>query len=198
MLPKLKRMADSVKGRMFGWLISHMIRSAVFEKNERNKVICCDFILEEDTSPQDEFELFKYLYHRKDSPFEAYYIINEHSAAYPEIKAQYGDNIIPYSAQNHVNFSFGLAKLLKTTKFLCGGFQVMHALHIGVTEAVKQSPYVYSFFTQHGVNFFKDDFVQDNLSDAVGGTYFFSKVFAVTAADKIVIFGSDGFTPDEI
>ncbi len=159
---KLKYLLGSTRSRVYRRLIARLIRSAVFEKNERNKVICCDFILEEDTSPQDEFELFKYLYHRKDSPFEAYYIINEHSAAYPTIKAEYGDHIIPYSAENRVKFAFGLKDLLKTTKFICGGFQVMHALNLGITEAVKQSPYVYSFFTQHGVNFFKDNFISQS------------------------------------
>ncbi len=159
MLDKFKYLLGCTRSRIYRWLIARLIRSAVLEKNERNKVICCDFILEEDTSPQDEFELFRYLYNRKDSPFEAYYVIHERSAAFPELRAQYGDHILPYSHENRIKFASNLKNLLKTTKFICGGFQVMHALNLGITEAVKQSPYVYSFFTQHGVNFFKDNFI---------------------------------------
>ncbi len=177
---KIKYLLASTKSRVYRRVIARLIRSAVFETNERNKVICCDFILEEDTSPQDEFELFKYIYSRKDSPFEAYYVINEHSAAYPEIKAKYGDHIIPYSAENHVKFAFGLKDMLKTTKFLCGGFQVMHALNLGITEAVKQSPYVYSFFTQHGVNFFKDNFI----SQASYSAFLFDKIMISNDFEK--------------
>ncbi len=144
---------------MYRKTITYLIRKAMAENTERNKIITCDFIIEENTSPQDEFELFKYIYSRKDSGFEPYYIINEHSAAYPSIKEKYGDNIIPYSQENHVKFSWQLRKLFRTTKFICSGFQVMHALNLGITDAVKKSPYVYSFFTQHGVNFFKDNFI---------------------------------------
>ncbi len=166
MLDRIKYMLGCTRSRIYRWLIARLIRNAVNEKNERNKIICCDFILEEDTSPQDEFELFRYLYNRKDSPFEAYYIIHERSAAYPGLKEQYGDRIIPYCAEHRIKFAFGLKNMLKTTKFICGGFQVMHALNLGITEAVKQSPYVYSFFTQHGVNFFKDNFISQSSYSA--------------------------------
>lgn len=172
MFGRVKNFIFSKVDYVYRWVITHAMVNAMQENNERNKVITCDFILEADTSPQDEFALFQYLYEQKNEHFIPYYIINEHCAAYPEIKEKYGDNIIPYSAENLVKFSFRLRDLMKTTKFICGGFQVLHALNIGITDAVKRSPYVYSFFTQHGVNFFKDDFI----SQASYSSFLFDKI----------------------
>lgn len=169
-----------LRSRIYRKTIAYLINKAMSENTERNKVITCDFIIESDTSPQDEFELFKYIYSKKDSCFDPYYIINEHSAAYPEIKAKYGDNIIPYSAENHVRFSLGLKELFKTTKFICGGFQVLHALNMGITDAVKKSPYVYSFFTQHGVNFFKNNFISQSSYSA----FLFDKIMISNEFEK--------------
>ena len=161
---------------------------------ERNKVICCDFIVEADTSPQDEFELFKYLYAHKKEYFEPYYIINEHCSAYPEIKEQYGDNIIPYSAENIVKFAFFIKDLFKTTKFICGGFQVLHSLNIGITEAVKRSPYVYSFFTQHGITFFKDDFISQSSYSA----FLFDKLMISNDFEKKIFMERACYTEDNL
>ena len=169
-----------LRSRIYRKVIAYLINKAMAQDTERNKIITCDFILEENTSPQDEFELFKYIYNKKDSGFEPYYIINEHSSAYPEIKAEYGDNIIPYSTENHVKFSWQLKNLFKTTKFICGGFQVMHALNFGITDAVKKSPYVYSFFTQHGVNFFKDNFI----TQATYSQFLFDKIMISNEFEK--------------
>ncbi|MBE6861307.1 MAG: hypothetical protein E7497_00190 [Ruminococcus sp.] len=169
-----------LRSRIYRKVIAYLINKAMSENTERNKIITCDFILEENTSPQDEFELFKYIYNKKDSGFEPYYIINEHSSAYPEIKAEYGDNIIPYSTENHVKFSWQLKNLFKTTKFICGGFQVMHALNFGITDAVKKSPYVYSFFTQHGVNFFKNNFI----TQATYSQFLFDKIMISNEFEK--------------
>lgn len=172
MLNRVKNMLFAKVDYIYRWIITHAMVNAMQEKTERNKVITCDFILEADTSPQDEFALFEYLYQQNNEHFIPYYIINEHCAAYPEIKAKYGDQIIPYSAENLVKFSFRLRDLMRTTKFICGGFQVLHALNIGITDAVKRSPYVYSFFTQHGVNFFKDNFI----SQASYSSFLFDKI----------------------
>ncbi len=159
---KINRLRDMV----FRRYISHYIVQAMQLDTQRNKVITCDFILEADTSPQDEFELFKYIYEQNNEYFVPYYIINEHCAAYPEIKAKYGDNIIPYSPERIVSFAFYLKELFKTTKYVCGGFQVLHSLCLGITDACKRSPYVYSFFTQHGVTFFKDEFISQSSYSA--------------------------------
>ena len=149
------KLTDSI----FRRFIAHDYAMAMQLDTERNKVICCDFIVEADTSPQDEFELFKYIYENGREHFEPYYIINEKCASYAEIKAEYGENIIAYSPEKIREFALVLKELFKTVKFICGGFQVLHSLRLGITEAVKRSPYVYSIFTQHGITFFKDDFI---------------------------------------
>lgn len=194
MFGKVKNVINTVRDRVFRRYISHEIYKSMSIDNVRNKVICCDFIVEADTSPQDEFELFKYLYARKNEHFEPYYIINEHCAAYSEIKEQYGDNIIPYSAENIVKFAFFMKDLFKTTKFICGGFQVLHSLNIGITEAVKRSPYVYSFFTQHGITFFKDDFISQSSYSA----FLFDKLMISNDFEKKIFMERACYTEDNL
>ncbi len=164
----------------FRLLISHMNHYALNVNSERNVVITCDLILEEDTSPQDEFELFKYMYNLKDCCFKPYYIMNANSPQYASIKEKYGEQIIPYTKDTHRSFALKLNKLLKHTKFICSGFQVMHALGIGITDAVKKSPYVYSIFTQHGVNFFKDNFI----SQSAYSSFIFDKIMISNDFEK--------------
>lgn len=151
-----------MKNRLFTRYIAHDFAMAMQLDTKRNKIICLDHIFEAATSPQDEFELFKYIYENGRDTFEPYYIINEKCLAYNEIKARYGDNIIPFSEYRIKEFALTLRELFKTVKFICEGFQALHALHIGITEAVKRSPYVYYIFTQHGITFFKDDYICQN------------------------------------
>lgn len=169
-----------LRSTVFRKLIANMTRKALMKNRERDKIILSDFIMEADTSPQDEFELFKFIYNKKDSEFTPYYIMNEDSPCYPEIRAQYGENIIPYSHRNRIKFSFGLVKLFKTTKYICSGFKVMQSLNMGITEAAKESPYVYSVFTQHGVTFFKDEFI----TPATYSPFFFDKIMISNDFEK--------------
>lgn len=157
----------NMSNELFRVFISHWNHRAVCKETHRNIVITCDLILEQDTSPQDEFELFKYLYSKeKQSGLVPYYIMNEHSSEYKKISAEYGKRIIPYSREKHRSFALKLRKLLVNTKFICSGFQVMHALNLGITDAVKKSPDVYLIFTQHGVNFFKYNFIMQSAYSA--------------------------------
>ncbi|MBR6581772.1 MAG: CDP-glycerol glycerophosphotransferase family protein [Ruminococcus sp.] len=171
---------NKLRDNIFRRFIAHDYAVAMQLDTERNKVICCDFIVEADTSPQDEFELFKYLYKNGRKNFEPYYIINDKCAAYAEIKAEYGNNIIEYSPEKIVEFANTLKELFKTTKYICGGFQVLHSLRLGITEAVKRSPYVYSIFTQHGITFFKDDFI----SQASYSSFLFDKLMISNDFEK--------------
>lgn len=176
----MSEIINKLRDNIFRRFIAHDYAMAMQLDTERNKVICCDFIVEADTSPQDEFELFKYLYKNGRENFEPYYIINEKCAAYAEIKAEYGDNIIEYSPEKIVEFANTLKELFKTTKYICGGFQVLHSLRLGITEAVKRSPYVYSIFTQHGITFFKDDFI----SQASYSSFLFDKLMISNDFEK--------------
>lgn len=176
----MSEMINKLRDNIFRRFIAHDYAMAMQLDTERNKVICCDFIVEADTSPQDEFELFKYLYKNGRENFEPYYIINEKCAAYAEIKAEYGNNIIEYSPEKIVEFANTLKELFKTTKYICGGFQVLHSLRLGITEAVKRSPYVYSIFTQHGITFFKDDFI----SQASYSSFLFDKLMISNDFEK--------------
>ena len=58
----IKYQINRLQDMAFRRYISHYIVQAMQLNTQRNKVITCDFILEADTSPQDEFELFKYIY----------------------------------------------------------------------------------------------------------------------------------------
>ncbi len=178
----------------FRILISHMNHHALNTDTERNAVIMCDLILEEDTSPQDEFELFKYMCQRSDCVFDPYYIMNGNSPEYAKIKAKYGDRILPYTKDSHRSFALKLNKLLRRTKFICSGFQVMHALGIGITDAVKKSPYVYSIFTQHGVNFFKDNFI----SQSAYSSFIFDKIMISNDFEKKLFMERGCYREDDL
>ena len=101
MLEKVNVLRDKV----FRRYMAHEFAMSMQLETERDKIICCDFIVEADTSPQDEFELFKYIYSQKERQFTPYYIINENCAAYPEIKEKYGENIIAYSPEKLKSFA---------------------------------------------------------------------------------------------
>ena len=176
MLEKVNVLRDKV----FRRYMAHEFAMSMQLETERDKIICCDFIVEADTSPQDEFELFKYIYSQKERQFTPYYIINENCAAYPEIKEKYGENIIAYSPEKLKSFALKMNEIFKTVKFICGGFQVLHSLRLGITEAVKRSPYVYSIFTQHGITFFKDDFI----SQASYSKFLFDKLMISNDFEK--------------
>lgn len=169
-----------IRNRRFREKIIQLVNSAVSADNPRNKVIICDFIIEKDTSPQDGFELFRYICAQKKRTLEPFYIINENSAAYKSIKSEYGSRIIPFSEERFVSFAYELAELLKTTRFICSGFQVMHALNLGITDAVKNSPYVYSVFTQHGINFFKNSFISSETYSA----FLFDRIMVSNELEK--------------
>lgn len=185
---------NKLRDNIFRRFIAHDYAMAMQLDTERNKVICCDFIVEADTSPQDEFELFKYLYKNGRKNFEPYYIINEKCAAYAEIKAEYGNNIIEYSPEKIVEFANTLKELFKTTKYICGGFQVLHSLRLGITEAVKRSPYVYSIFTQHGITFFKDDFI----SQASYSSFLFDKLMISNDFEKEIFINRGCYTEENL
>ncbi len=185
---------NQIRDMLFRRYIAHEIAKSMQLDTKRNKVICCDFIVEADTSPQDEFELFKYLYENGRADFEPYYIINEKCAAYNEIKTKYGDNIIPYAPEKIVEFAFFMKDLFKTVKFICGGFQVLHSLRIGITEAVKRSPYVYSFFTQHGITFFKDDFISQSSYSA----FLFDKLMISNDFEKKIFMERACYTEENL
>ncbi len=177
---KRKGRFSAMSDEAFRIIISHMNHRALNVERDRNVIITCDLILEEDTSTQDEFQLFKYMCSLENCCFEPYYIMNEHSPEFQQIKAQYGSRIIPYCREKHRSFALKLNKLLKRTKFICSGFQVMHALGIGITDAVKKSPYVYAIFTQHGVNFFKDNFI----SQSAYSSFIFDKIMISNEFEK--------------
>lgn len=194
MFAKIRNLVNAFRDNVFRHVITHENVKAMQLDTERNKVICCDFIVEADTSPQDEFELFKFLYEKNNEHFVPYYIINEKCAAYEEIKSKYGDNIIPYSPEKLVSFAFFMKDLFKTTKFICGGFQVLHSLNIGITDAVKHSPYVYSFFTQHGITFFKDDFI----SQSSYSSFLFDKLMISNDFEKKIFMERACYTEDNL
>lgn len=174
--------------------ISKKVHESAQLNTQRNKIITYDFIMESETSPQDGFELFRYIYAQKNSPYEVYYIMNADSPQYAEIKETYGDAIVQYSWDGRKVFAKWLIEAMKTIKIFTGGFQVLHSLQFGITEAVKESPYVYSLFTQHGVNFFKDLFITPRTYSA----FLFDKIMVSNDFEKELFMRQCGYEEKDI
>ena len=117
-IAQLKKRICTIRSYYDRKIIGFLITRAKLKDTKRNKVVIFDFFLEEDTSPQDGYELFQYIYRIEDSSFEPYYIMNANSSRYTELRSKYNDYIIPYSKDHHIRFAFHLKNLLKTTRFI--------------------------------------------------------------------------------
>ena len=162
----IKHLFDKIKGAVrtvlkggIQWLLFHLTQHAFTWNGKRDIILTADLFLEGMTAPQDGFELFQYIYKMPEREFEPYYIISDNNAEYQQIKNQYGKHIIAYSVEKRILSRFRLVRYFKRTKFICCGYKVMPALSMGIYEAIAKNPDVYYIFLQHGVNFFKEDFI---------------------------------------
>ena len=156
---KIFRIAKGLVYRVYRRLMAEMVRASFRRQGKRDIVITSDLFLEENTSPQDGFELFKYIYTLDGREFEPYYIINKKSSQYRRIKDEYGKHIVGFSAKNRTPAFLRLIWLFRRTKYICSGFLALNALNIDIVQAIKSNPETYYIFTQHGITFFKDDFI---------------------------------------
>ncbi len=199
-LIKVKRKAADIKQRVSSYgdialtkQLTAMTKKAFGKKTNRNKLLTCDLFIERDTAPQDGFELFKYVYAQKNKAVDPYYVMNVHNEQYKEFKAQYGDHIIGYDDDKRSSSSKRIIKYLETTKFICDGYKVFNALRMGVNEAIMKCEDAYLIFVQHGVNFFKDNFITMNSYSA----FVFDKLMISNEIEKELFIQRGGFMEDD-
>ena len=191
-LDLFKKTFSNPAERLYTKILTPKTQRAFSVKTVRNKLITCDLFIEKDTAPQDGFELFKYVYSRKNKDIVPYYVMNTQSELYSRFKAEYGDHIIGYNSKKRFSSAEKLISLFKTTKFICDGYKVFNALNIGVNSAIMSCEDAYLIFIQHGVNFFKDNFITLNSYSA----FTFDKLMISNEIEKDIFITRGGFTED--
>lgn len=156
-----------------------ILRKNVNLNRGRDIVLLGDHCIEEKSVPQDNYYLFIYLMECGQTVYRPYYVMNSKCPLYSEAREKYGEHIIPYEADRK-KFKMQILSLMKEVKIICDSYQIFHHIIPGFTLAVKNSPYVYAIFTQHGVNFFKEQFVNKKSF----GTFMFDKVMVCNDYEK--------------
>lgn len=200
-LLKIKRViwsaVDAVRRKItkLRFRISQRITRHVFnKKGKRDAILINDLFTEEQSALLDGFELFKYAYSMKDSGMAPYYIVNTRSSQYLELKEKYRKHIIEYEPDHRIMTLLRLFRIFRRTKFVCDGYQVIAALGIDAANAIRHSPYVYYIFTQHGVNFFKEDYI----SAASYSSFCFDKVMVSNDYERELFLTRGCFDEDSI
>ena len=191
---KLKRTYWRLRDRIVRHILTKWTGRAFRAPSERDILITCDMLLEENTSLQDGFELFKYVYGQDERALEPYYIINEGSEHYEQLRSVYGEHIVGYTERRYARSLLRLIRLFHHTRFICGGYMIMAALNIGIVEAVKKNPEVYYIFLQHGVNFFKEDFI----TAASYSSFNFDRIMVSNEYEKALFMRKGCFPPERI
>lgn len=182
-----------IKGiyRRFCKLIFGVITSV---KTKREKILLIDNIAEKNAVPIDNFTLFKYLYDKNECKYAPFYIVNYENDAALEMKNEFGNRIIIYKHRHDIIFLTKIFVLLLHTRFVCESFQALEYINSGISEAIKKSNNITSIFTQHGITFFKDDFIRPN----VYGHKIFDKVMVSNEFEKEIYVKRGNYKEEDI
>lgn len=161
---------------------------------KRNKIITVDNIFEPDANIMDNFTLFEHLYNSEKQALEPYYIINKKSPYYEELKKKYDKHIIPWEGHCNFKFWFRMVTLMPGLKYISDSFQAITAFELKLNKIVKRSPFIFSIFTQHGVNYFKPDFINRDTY----GFNIFDKVMVANDIEKELFLTKGGFSEENI
>lgn len=150
-------------------------------KFNRNAVLMMDNLAEPKNNLQDNFTFFKYLFYKKDADLVPYYIIHSESPYLESLQKEFGDCIVKFNPKRpSLASQIQLVKLSKKLKFVCDSFQSIKLLGMNFAKSVRRSQYITTIFTQHGVTFFKPNFV----SIDVYGANVFDKVVCSNHYEK--------------
>ncbi|MGN0667101.1 MAG: CDP-glycerol glycerophosphotransferase family protein [Huintestinicola sp.] len=137
---------------------------------KRDQVLLADHFIEPMTVPQDNYYLFEFMMGKEDRVFEPYYVMHKDCSIYSEAKKKYGKHIIGY--RSRLAFINEMLPRFRRIKIVIDSYQVFHHTIPEFTGCSKMSPYVFTVFTQHGVNFFKEKFINSSSFSA----FMFDKV----------------------
>lgn len=140
-----------------------LVRGCNKNTQDRNVILIGDLFFEKDIAPIDNFAFFEYIMSLKDSKFEAYYILNKHYFLYDKIKKQYGKHIIPFDNKYSPWFYLTIARLCSKIRYVLDSFDAFSLIFNSLFYKAK---YIDIIFTQHGITFFKQEYIQKNVYGA--------------------------------
>lgn len=184
---------DSERGYCSTWTYK-LIRILASLPTKRNVVLITDNVREPNANIVDNFTLFEYLYNSDKKIFKPYYILEENSPYYKEIKNKYKGRILGFKSIPTIGFKLKLLWLMPHLKYACDSFNALDALQVNFNYAIKKSKHVISVFTQHGVNYFKPDFVRPN----VFGFEMYDYTTAANDMEKEILVKRGTFPPNRV
>lgn len=180
-IPVLRILDADVKTQTF---FEKALTSASKKKHKRNAVLLVDNIFEANANIQDNFTLFEYLYNQKKWNLVPYYLLHADSPYRKELVKKYGRHIILFDKDCPNKISkLKMLILMSKLRYICDSFQAITVLPFGFHNIVKNTPYITSIFMQHGINFFKPDFITPN----VYGKNIFDKVLVSNDMEKYLV-----------
>ena len=163
---------------------------------KRNVVLLMDNIFEANANIQDNFTFFKYLYDQKKWKLVPYYILNSQSPYRQELARKYGKHVIFWNSGTTPTWRLKLCFLflVPRLRYVCDSFQAITAIPFGFHNIVKNTSHMTSIFMQHGVTFFKPDFIMPN----VYGKNIFDKVLVSNDMEKQLFIKRGNFKTQDI
>ncbi len=173
-------------------IYKELVEKALFSSGKRDIILFADHFIEPSAVPQDNFYMFEYMAERNPEGLRPHYIMNEGCSMYPAAKAKYGSRIIGYGKDSL--FKLKIFGYLRKTKIVCDSYQVMNHVVPGFTAAAKNSPYIFTIFTQHGITFFKEDFIELKSYSS----FMFDRVVVSNDYEKDIFLGRGMFREENI
>ena len=126
---------------------------------KRNIVLILDNLHESEANISDNFCFFEYLCKQKSTSLSPYYLISKESPYCCSLKEKYGKRVLVYDKKRALFFKFYFTFLLFRLKYICESFKCLQIVNSNLYRIIKKSKYIFSIFTQHGITYFKPDFI---------------------------------------
>lgn len=178
--------------KSFSIISKKILHYAINCPKKRNTIIILDNILSENSEPLDSFTFFEYMTQQKNSPFKVYYIINVKNSHYHKLCEKYKDKIIAYPNKHFSHLR--LIMLLRKTRYILECDQKLMNLSPEIYKMLYKSKQIELIFTQHGITFFKENFISPN----VYGQNAFNKIMISNDFEKEIFIRRGNYLPQNI
>lgn len=184
---KLKQISSGIFRPLFCYVAS--------KQGERNAILLVDSLGEKDAPHLDSFPMFEYMMSLEDCEFEPYYLMRDDGSEWTRcMRRKYGKRIIFFKSRLSPILIVRLTALLKKVRFVCEAFLGLRWMSLSLDVAVKDSPYIDTIFTQHGITFFKDTFIRKNTY----GIKNYDKVMVSNPIEEQIFIDRGGFESSDI
>lgn len=169
-----------------------VLRFVINKKKKRNLILIADNILDEKAEPLDSFAFFEYMAGKKDSPFRVCYILNRKNDRYRELCQQYKKQIIAYPDKSL--FGWRTLFLFFQTRYILDCGQNLFETNPKISFMLRKSNQIELILTQHGITFFKDNFISPNMY----GQNIFDKVMVSNDIERDIFIRRGNYLPENI